>query len=79
MDNGFLRGGGGNQGNVLVAAAAPFLGSFHMRTPVLLARAAWSRRAPARARLPLPRRVAFSWAGFLIHDGFPRLAFCVLV
>ncbi|CAK0866361.1 unnamed protein product [Prorocentrum cordatum] len=41
MDNGFLRGGGGNQGNVLVAAAAPFLGSFHMRTPVLLARAAW--------------------------------------
>ena len=84
MDSEFLLGGGGNQGNVLLAAVAHFLGSFHKRTSLLLPRAhraaaAWARRAPARTRLPLPRRVVFALAGLLIHDGFPRLAICILV
>ncbi|CAK0803518.1 unnamed protein product, partial [Prorocentrum cordatum] len=84
MDSEFLVGGGGDQGNVLLAAVAHFLGSFHKRTPVLLPRAhraaaAWARRAPARTRLPLPRRVVFALAGLLIHDGFPRLAICIFV
>jgi len=84
MDSEFLLGGGGNQGNVLLAAVAHFLGSFHKRTSLLLPRAhraavAWARRAPARTRLPLPRRVVFALAGLLIHDGYPRLAICILV
>ncbi|CAK0845134.1 unnamed protein product, partial [Prorocentrum cordatum] len=84
MDNEFLLGGGGNQGNVLLAAVAHFLGSFHKRTALLLPRAhraaaAWARRAPGRTRLPLPRRVVFALAGLLVHDGSPRLAICILV
>ncbi|CAK0798040.1 unnamed protein product, partial [Prorocentrum cordatum] len=80
----FLLSGGGAQGGVLLAAVAYFLGSFHKGASLLLPRAhraaaAWARRSPARTRLPLPRRVVLSLAGLLAHDGFPRLAICILV
>ncbi|CAK0908584.1 unnamed protein product, partial [Prorocentrum cordatum] len=84
MDSEFLLGGGGNMGNVLLAAVAHFLGSLHKRAATQLPRAhraaaAWARRAPGRTRLPLPRRVVFAIAGVLLRDGRSRLAICVLV
>ena len=41
--------------------------------------AAWAWRAPGRARLPPPRRVAYAVAGILLRDGRWRLAICILV
>ncbi|CAK0792937.1 unnamed protein product, partial [Prorocentrum cordatum] len=84
MHSEFLLSGGGTQGGVLLAAVAYFLGSFHKGASLLLPRAhraaaAWARCSPARALLPLPRRVVLSLAGLLVHDGFPRLAICILV
>ncbi|CAK0896163.1 unnamed protein product, partial [Prorocentrum cordatum] len=84
MDSEFLLGGGGNMGNVLLAAVAHFLGSLHKRAATQLPRAhraaaAWARRAPGRTRLPLPRRVAFAIAGVLLRDEHSRLAICILV
>ncbi|CAK0911133.1 unnamed protein product, partial [Prorocentrum cordatum] len=84
MDSEFLLGGGGNMGNVLLAAVAHFLGSLHKRAATQLPRArraaaAWARRAPGRARLPLPRRVVFAIAGVLLRDGHSRLAICIFV
>ncbi|CAK0821075.1 unnamed protein product, partial [Prorocentrum cordatum] len=84
MDNEFLIGSAGNQGNVPLAAVVLFLRSFRMRALVLLAKApraaaAWSRRARAWPRWLLPRRVASAWAGLLIHDGSHLLALCILV
>ncbi|CAK0857379.1 unnamed protein product, partial [Prorocentrum cordatum] len=84
MDSEFLLGGGGNMGNVLLAAVAHFLGSLHKRAATQLPRAhraaaAWARRAPGRTRLPLPRRVVFAIAGVLLRDGHSRLAICILV
>ncbi|CAK0846173.1 unnamed protein product [Prorocentrum cordatum] len=84
MDSEFLLGGGGNMGNVLLAAVAHSLGSLHKRAATQLPRAhlaaaAWARRAPGRTRLPLPRRVVFAIAGVLLRDGRSRLAICILV
>ncbi|CAK0812995.1 unnamed protein product [Prorocentrum cordatum] len=84
MDNEFLIGTVGNQGNGLLAAVVHLFGSFRMRTRVPLAKApraaaAWSRRARALPRWLLPRHVAPAWVGLLIHDGPPGLARCILV